>query len=397
MDTYGIFRVEKIKGSSDCWAMEREHERTEEQHKQGLELDRSDIDWSRTDENEHLIAGNHYYQHFKDAAEKYDLHPKKDAVNILDGLFTASPEWFDTHTEEEAKAYFRDCLKFYIEHMCQGDASRVVSAVIHTDETTPHMHIVSVPLYEDGVGGMHMSAKDVCGNNTEYRKRQDLFYEEVTKQRGMSRGEPKTKEHAREHLTVTEYKEVMAAANVRAARAKIATIEDAREIEGARCPIPMINKVVLNKDEYAALVQRASIADDTIDRMEQSRERDRQLAKKQREKEAARADRAQDEVKKEAARVLEKIKEIEGKADTYVHSIEKIGSALRALKGELEVQKINNTKISDLLDTVEKIQRAARRGQKDFDADTKWKEQLADIRRTGTAPELEENRAQGAR
>jgi hypothetical protein len=44
------------------------------------------------------------------------------------------------------------------------------------------------------------------GNRADYRKRQDLFYEEVGKPRGLERGEVHDPEHTRKHLTVQEYK-----------------------------------------------------------------------------------------------------------------------------------------------------------------------------------------------
>lgn len=46
---------------------------------------------------------------------------------------------------------------------------------VHYDETTPHLHVISVPLTKDG----RLSARDVIGNKSKMSKTQDSFFEQV--------------------------------------------------------------------------------------------------------------------------------------------------------------------------------------------------------------------------
>ena len=96
-------------------------------------------------------------------------------------MYTASPEWFETHSKEEWINYFQDCLTFHRDYY----GEHVINAVIHLDEATPHMQVASIPLTDDG----RLSAKEIMGNRRDYRSRQNIFYDEVGKKYGLERGE----------------------------------------------------------------------------------------------------------------------------------------------------------------------------------------------------------------
>jgi hypothetical protein len=117
----------------------------------------------------------------------------------ITGVYTASPEWFETHSREEMIAYFEDCLRFHDETY-----GRAFNAVIHLDETTPHLQVISVPLIEDAQG-MHLSAKLVMGGRDDYRKRQDQFFEQVGKPHEMERGERRDPAERKAHTTKREW------------------------------------------------------------------------------------------------------------------------------------------------------------------------------------------------
>lgn len=200
----GIMRVEK-RGRAAVYGLQIEANRTEDDHAKGREFDRSDIDWSRTKDNERLIdGGDRWNTEITRQIKAAGVKEKKDSVVMLDGLYTASPQWFAEHTKEEAEQYFRDCLDFHVREYCAGDRSRVVNAVIHWDETTPHMQVASVPLIEDAKG-WHLSAKIIMGGRDDYRKRQDRFFEQVTKSRGMDRGELQDATHRKHHELTQEH------------------------------------------------------------------------------------------------------------------------------------------------------------------------------------------------
>lgn len=202
---YGIMRVEK-RGRSGVYGIQLENNRNVERKR---EFDRSDVDWERTEENDYIIKTDNWNKEITRQIKLNGCKERKNSIVMLDGLFTASSEWFTQHTTDEIQEYFSDCLDFYTREYCQGDRSRVINCVVHWDEATPHMHVVSVPLISDEQG-VRLSARDVMGGRTEYRHRQTMFYEQVSQQYGLDRGETTDRpEERRKHLSVQEYKSVM--------------------------------------------------------------------------------------------------------------------------------------------------------------------------------------------
>lgn len=204
---YGIMRVEK-RGRADVYGIQLEANRTVEQHEKGLEFDKSDIDWNRTRDNIFLVQTEQWNREItkeiKQIESETSKKTRKDAVVLLDGLFTASPEFFEGKTTQEIKMYFEDCLDFYVKEYCQGDETRVLNAVIHLDEATPHMQVASIPVYTSESGN-RLNAKIIMGNKTDYRKRQDRFFEAVSEKYGLERGEPASAINDKVHTTKREW------------------------------------------------------------------------------------------------------------------------------------------------------------------------------------------------
>lgn len=200
----GIMRVEKRR-RVDVPGIQSEANRTLEQHLAGLDFDDSDIDWTKTDDNVHLVHTDNWSREITRQIKEAGIKPRKDATVLLDALYTSSGHFFATRTEEEWMDYFRQCLDFHIREYCMGDPSRVINAVIHLDEKEPHMAVASVPLYQDEAGKMHLSAKDLLGGHSDFRKHQDRFYEQVSKSFGLARGEIKDKAERKRHTTKREW------------------------------------------------------------------------------------------------------------------------------------------------------------------------------------------------
>lgn len=190
------------------YGIQLEANRTVEQHEKGLEFDKSDIDWGKTDDNIFLVQTEQWNREITKAIKRIETETekktRKDAVVLLDGLFTASPEFFEGKTTQEIKKYFEDCLDFYVKEYCQGDETRVLNAVIHLDETTPHMQVASIPVYTSESGN-RLNAKIIMGNKTDYRKRQDRFFEAVSEKYGLERGEPASAINDKVHTTKREW------------------------------------------------------------------------------------------------------------------------------------------------------------------------------------------------
>ena len=183
----GIMRVEKRK-IWDVTGIEMEANRTKET---AVKFGNSDIDISKTNSNVFFKKRYGWRKAIDELLKTNNLKKRKDSVVLLDGLYTASPDFFKNKTEYEIQNYFQDCLDFHINTYCGGDKNLLVNAVIHVDETTPHMQVASVPIMKDLDGKAHLSAKLIMGNKKNYRDRQNDFYLKVTKEYGLDRGEVK--------------------------------------------------------------------------------------------------------------------------------------------------------------------------------------------------------------
>lgn len=183
----GIMRVEKRK-IWDVTGIEMEANRTKET---AVKFGNSDIDISKTNSNLFLKKRYDWRKNIDELLKANNLKKRKDSVVLLDGLYTASPDFFKNKTEYEIQNYFKDCLNFHVNTYCGGDKELLVNAVIHLDETTPHMQVASVPITKDLDGKAHLSAKLIMGNKKDYRDRQNAFYLNVTKEYGLDRGEIK--------------------------------------------------------------------------------------------------------------------------------------------------------------------------------------------------------------
>lgn len=60
-------------------------------------------------------------------------------------IFTSDKEFFDTIGMEETKRYFEESYNFICSYKNLGEKN-IISAVVHFDETTPHMHLIYIPV-----------------------------------------------------------------------------------------------------------------------------------------------------------------------------------------------------------------------------------------------------------
>lgn len=183
-----IMRTEKRK-RTDLGGIQKENTRTATEYNNkvspGMDILnvtlRESNNWLRDIDNEIKTAG---------------ARTRSNSVLALDTLYTASSEFFQGKTNEENDTFFRDCLKFHERHF-----GHIISAVIHYDETTPHLHVISVPLTQDG----RLSARDVIGNKAKMSKAQNEFFEQVGKGYGLERGIHMDGQEKKKHISAQEH------------------------------------------------------------------------------------------------------------------------------------------------------------------------------------------------
>ena len=149
---YAILRFSKYKGP-EISRIEAHNERTKEKY-----ASNPDVDTSRSTLNFHLIQPEHSYR--KEAERQIaeaGCRVRTDSVKLVEVLIAGTPSFFKDKTQEQIKEYFEHALEFLRQ---KQRAETFVSAVVHLDEKTPHMHVTFVPLTEDN----RLSAKEIIGN-----------------------------------------------------------------------------------------------------------------------------------------------------------------------------------------------------------------------------------------
>ena len=194
---YGILRFAKYKGP-EIGKIEAHNERTKDHYDSN-----KDIDMSRTHLNFHLVTPQRKYRaEAERQIAEAGCRTRSDSVRVVEALFTASPEFFKGKKRSEIKAFFEEALAFMKKHQSE---ETIISAVVHMDEKTPHMHLCFVPLTED----KRLSAKEIVGNKKKLTWWQDEFWKHMVKKYpDLERGES-ARETGRTHIPPRLFKEAV--------------------------------------------------------------------------------------------------------------------------------------------------------------------------------------------
>ena len=194
---YAILRFAKYTGP-EIGHIEAHNEREKEKY-----ASNPDVDTARSHLNFHLVMPERKY---RAEAEKQiaaaGCRTRSDSVRVVEALVTASPEFFKGKKHSEVKAYFTEALDFVKQNQ---NSETIISAVVHMDEKTPHMHLCFVPLTED----KRLSAKEIVGNKKKLTWWQDEFWKHMVKKYpDLERGESAS-ETGRTHIPPRLFKEAV--------------------------------------------------------------------------------------------------------------------------------------------------------------------------------------------
>ena len=192
---HGILRFHKYKGP-EIGQIEAHNERTKEKY-----ASNPDIDSARKHLNYNLLTPPPKYRpEAERQIREAGCRTRKDSVRLVETMITASPEFFQNKSPQEIREYFERALEFM---KSKQNPDTIISAVVHMDEKTPHMHLCFVPLTEDG----RLSAKDIVGNKKKLTKWQDEYWSYMVKKYpDLERGEYAS-ETGRAHLPPRIFKQ----------------------------------------------------------------------------------------------------------------------------------------------------------------------------------------------
>lgn len=154
-----------------------------------------------------------YDKEFDRLKEKYNLKGQiKTVSNIAcEYIITSDKQFFEEIGEEETRRYFETAYNFVAEYKNLGE-QYIMSAKVHMDEETPHMHLIFLPVVhitdKKGNNIDKLACSEFWKEKDSYRRLQDAFYQYMTSHNfELERGVPK-EETGREHLDIKEYKEI---------------------------------------------------------------------------------------------------------------------------------------------------------------------------------------------
>ena len=146
-----------------------------------------DIDKSRSINNYSIkCCPTTYTKRLQQLVSEDDLKGRiiKTTNVMCEFIITSDKEFFDNLSEEEIKLFFEKSYEFVANYNNLGE-KYIISAKIHMDESTPHMHIVFVPVVhkKDRKSGKQIE-KIACSEywkgKDSYRRLQDSYYEWIT-------------------------------------------------------------------------------------------------------------------------------------------------------------------------------------------------------------------------
>ena len=235
-----------------------------ERHNERLNKNYSnkDIDLSRSHLNYHLklIQSETYHQEFERIRSQYNLlgnlrlTGEKQSNVMCEFLITSDKDFFDRLGEEKTKRFFSDAYDFVASKV--GGEQFIVSAVVHMDEKSPHMHVSYIPVIKGKDRKKNPCLRINCSEfwkgRDSYSRLQDEYFDFISS-RGYSleRGE---RGSTAEHLSVSEYKLKKTMEQINELTEQAAEIESVDNISKKNLPL---NMVAVKKSDFETLTAAA--------------------------------------------------------------------------------------------------------------------------------------------
>ncbi len=186
-----------------------------------------------------------YEKEFDLIKEKYNLKGQIKSVSniVCEYIITSDKGFFEKVGENETRRYFETAYKFVCEYKNLGD-QYILSAKVHMDEESPHMHLVFIPVVHTKDKKGNAIDKIACSEfwkaKDSYRQLQNAFHSYITANGfDLERGNPSE----RIHLSVEDYKKITNFENTK-------TVLKDIKLELPRTPdISNFGRLVRNRDE----------------------------------------------------------------------------------------------------------------------------------------------------
>lgn len=131
----------------------------------------------RLTDNKWVIGGPDVERRVRELIESHGVKPRANAVLAEEVLLSIGPDFFRPKDPEKAGTWRKDRLRIFQEHatnfLKETFGDRVAAAVLHLDESTPHIQAVIVPLVERKDGKWGLNAKETFSPVTMTKMRRE--------------------------------------------------------------------------------------------------------------------------------------------------------------------------------------------------------------------------------
>lgn len=240
--SYAIIRNEKLTRAKAMGAY-RHNERKAKNHSN------KNIDSSKTELNYYIKKNElSYIKEFDRIKERNNLKDqiRSNSIIMCEMVFTSDQKFFDKIGYNESKRYFQESYNFICNYKNLGEEN-IISAVIHMDEDTSHMHLLFIPVVHttDKQGNKidKICSRDFWKGKNSYRDLQNAYFKHIC-EKGfkLERGEL-IEITNRKNFSIQEYKQITNYENTKK------VLEDIK-LELPETPdIKDIKKIMLNRDE----------------------------------------------------------------------------------------------------------------------------------------------------
>lgn len=194
--SYAVARMQKMK-SGNLGGAYRHNERIFENHSnKDIDPEKTHLNYELTDRDRSIPYDRQIKQYINDnKISKRAL--RKDAVLCNEWIITSDKAFFENMSPDQIKNFFETAKNFFAERY--GN-SNIAYAMVHLDESTPHMHLGLVPM-QNG----KLSSKSLFGSRDQLKEIQEAFPRYLNEHGyNLQRGEFDSK---KKHLETAEFKE----------------------------------------------------------------------------------------------------------------------------------------------------------------------------------------------
>lgn len=181
--SYAILRLKKIKSWGGIAGAVSHNLRLRETH---------NADTARTEKNQLIAGTTDPALGLKDLLKEHGLKPRKGAVLMSEMLLTASPEWFEKNPDRVG-----EWVEKNTEWLKRRYGKNLLQAVVHFDESTPHIHAFIAPVTAD----KKLNAKKFWGERKGLTELQSAYAHNMGGF-GLLRGVPKS---VGKHKTIRQF------------------------------------------------------------------------------------------------------------------------------------------------------------------------------------------------